>query len=89
MLSESAAMALSFSCPVCGYDDSELPSFGAEWRDEICPSCGTQFGYDDANTSHEELRRRWVSTGARWASRNPAPADFNGLEQLRRAGFLD
>jgi len=48
-------MNQGFSCPVCGYNDPALPPFGEEWRDEICPSCGSQFGYDDANTSHEDL----------------------------------
>jgi hypothetical protein len=82
-------MAQGFTCPVCGYDDPKLPQIGAEWRDEICPSCGTQFGYDDASTSHEDLRQRWLNAGARWSSRNPAPANFNGLDQLRKAGLLE
>ena len=42
--------------PVCGYSE-------AGWQAKfcaICPKCMTQFGYDDATTSHEELRRRWL-----------------------------
>lgn len=82
-------MAQGFVCPVCGYNDPASPSFGDEWQDEICPSCGTQFGYDDANTSHSDLRQRWIGSGARWWSRNPAPVHFNGIEQLRQAGLID
>jgi len=66
-------------CPVCGFRMNYLP------RDfHICPSCGTEFGYDDSGTSYEELRRRWLSTGpAWWSPVDPAPAFWNPHEQLR------
>lgn len=51
-------------CPVCGYDRLTEPP-----RDfTICPSCGTEFGYDDAFASHSQLRTRWLQNGARWWS---------------------
>jgi hypothetical protein len=86
-------MAEGFVCPVCGYNDSQSPLYGDEsgyWELEICPSCGTQFGYDDCNTSHTKLRERWLNAGANWWSPSrPAPLDFNGVEQLKKAGFAD
>ncbi len=43
-------------CPVCGFDG--LPE---DPRDEICHSCGIQFGYDDAweDDLRQEIYRRW------------------------------
>lgn len=65
-------------CPVCGY---QLP-----WPPEdfhICPSCGTEFGYDDAGRTHAELRAQWIERGAHWWSRStPAPVGWDPLVQL-------
>jgi hypothetical protein len=52
-------------CPVCFYPALEDPVE----PDEICPSCGTHFGYDDFRRSHAELRNRWIRNGANWWSR--------------------
>ena len=52
------------TCPVCGYSRLEEPP-----RDfTICPSCGTEFGYDDAFTTVDQLRANWLRTGPRWWS---------------------
>lgn len=41
-----------YTCPVCFYAGLSRPP-----EDHlICPSCGVQFGYDDATTTHAELR---------------------------------
>src|ERR1700678_4028583 len=64
-----------FTCPVCGftglteapYDEHGCASF------EICPSCGTEFGYDDANRSHEDLRKAWLAAGKTWWSQTIKP----------------
>jgi hypothetical protein len=65
-------------CPVCGYP--------LQWPPidfHICPSCGTEFGYDDAGQSHEELRAQWLEGGARWWSTStPRPANWNPYFQL-------
>ncbi len=58
-----------YPCPVCGYGEMQFPAED----DNICPCCGTQFGYDDFSVSHEELRKRWVNSGAFWFSRETAP----------------
>jgi predicted RNA-binding Zn-ribbon protein involved in translation (DUF1610 family) len=72
-------------CPVCGYagleeaayDEQNCASF------EICPSCGTEFGYQDATRSHADLRSAWVQNGMRWASRSVgAPPNWDPVAQL-------
>lgn len=69
-------------CPVCGYPGLAGPPWtGNSPSDEICPSCGTQFGYDDAaggdlarrRQRHRELREAWIATGPRWYSRARQP----------------
>ncbi len=56
-------------CPVCNYSglsedvvcSDGMPSF------EICPSCGFQFGVDDANgITYEAWREAWVKGGMKW-----------------------
>ena len=60
-------------CPVCGAVldfepyEGDLPSF------EICPCCGTQFGYDDATRRHSDLRQQWIDNGKRWWLTSDAP----------------
>jgi len=51
------------NCPVCGYVLQFIPWDGLSASDEICPSCGIQFGYDDAAggnvQAREEIYKRW------------------------------
>jgi len=76
-------------CPVCGYAGLEEPShdsFGYGSQD-ICPSCGTQFGYHDATTPHEVLRKSWIEGGCIWWSQSDErPNDWNPEFQLSRVG---
>lgn len=81
-----------FTCLVCGfagltsapYDASGCASF------DICPSCGTEFGYDDASKSHRELRQLWLAAGAPWrSSRVSIPEGWNAVDQIRAAGLGD
>ena len=60
-------------CPVCGFEQNEPPYNGREASFGICPSCGTQFGYDDTTTSHDELRNAWIAAGMPWTSRAAGP----------------
>ena len=65
-------------CPVCGF---ALPYAAADFH--ICPSCGTEFGYDDAGRTHAELREAWLRNGALWWSPlAPAPAEWNPYRQV-------
>ena len=73
---------MHYTCPVCGYRCLENPP-----EDHfMCPSCGTEFGYDDVGHSHTELRRLWIMLGANWFL-PPEPPGWNPWQQLTRAGF--
>ena len=80
-------------CPVCGFDGLETtPWSGPTPSLEICPSCGTQFGYDDASggdpvarvATHKTLRQRWIAGGMSWSSTRRAPAGWDPAQQLLR-----
>lgn len=77
---------MAFTCPVCGYNQLKYPPE----NETICPSCYTEFGYDDATRSHSELRQEWLSNGARWEGSNvmAAPAGWDPYEQLKHIGAL-
>lgn len=71
---------MKYTCPVCGYDSLETPPLDFS----ICPSCGTEFGNDDFEFSHEELRQRWINDGLQWWSAiDPIPQNWNPFAQLR------
>lgn len=86
--------ALTFDkylCPVCGFALSEPPWEDDTPSDEICPSCGIHFGYDDAVAGHSERqliyltwRRQWLERGMHWFSlgRKP-PSGWNPQHQLQ------
>ena len=68
-----------YTCPVCGFDRLEDPPNNYT----ICPSCGTEFEYDDARMSRAGLRRAWVEGGYQWWSKlEPPPARWNPERQL-------
>ena len=75
---------MSFPCPVCGYKKLTEPPRNFS----ICPSCGTEFGYDDAKRSHAELRTRWIEAGGQWFSRaTHPPQNWNPFRQLAEGGL--
>jgi hypothetical protein len=58
-------------------------SMGISMSSPVCPSCGTEFGYDDSSETHADLRKKWVSGGMLWWSNNlVAPPDWDPVEQL-------
>jgi hypothetical protein len=75
---------MMFTCPVCFYQGLRKPPV----EHEICPCCGTQFGYHDAGPGslaliYERLRNRWIERGTPWHSRViPAPLFWNPSGQL-------
>jgi hypothetical protein len=72
-------------CPVCGYALAYPPT-----DFHICPSCGTEFGYDDSGTTYEELRSRWISSGPSWWSpADPMPRNWDPFEQMKRGVVLN
>jgi hypothetical protein len=81
-----------WTCPVCGFtgltepptDQTGGPTYS------ICPCCGTQYGADDLDKSHADLRKEWVQSGAQWWSQNePAPEGWSANAQLQAAGHGD
>lgn len=67
------------TCPVCLY--ANLPYLPTNYN--ICPCCGTEFGNDDAFETHEELRWRWIDSGAQWHSHVVLPpAGWDVVSQL-------
>lgn len=83
--------ALGWMCPVCGYDGVDDPPWEeGDASDEICSSCGIQFGYDDAAGGDQELREqiwaewrdRWVATGCKWSSAQPPAPGWDPSKQL-------
>jgi len=81
-------MPQAFECPVCTYNGLKKDS--KEKLHEICPSCGTQFGYSDSGPAsqdfyHGMLRERYITNGCKWYSRDkPRPEDFNPRENMWR-----
>jgi hypothetical protein len=66
-------------CPVCGYNGLIDPPANFT----ICPSCGTEFEYDDAFSTHAELRASWLRGGAKWWSPvDPEPPDWDPYLQV-------
>jgi hypothetical protein len=78
------------TCPVCGYSALSKPPED----DEICPSCGTQFGYSDSGPEpiaeiHAGLRKYWMDKGAKWQSKRiPEPFLWNPWQQLIDANLI-
>lgn len=82
----------TWACPVCGFDALDEPPHDAHGcaSFDICPCCGTEFGYDGATVKHSELRARWVGGGTVWwSAAEPPPTGWDPKEQLRRAALPD
>jgi hypothetical protein len=74
-------MKQSNYCPVCGYDALTAPA--ADYN--ICPCCGTEFGYHDLGHTWAELRENWLWKGMPWFSHHtPPPNGWNPQEQLKK-----
>jgi hypothetical protein len=57
-------------CPVCRCELDFEPWHGGSPSDEICPSCGIQFGYNDARANLRQRiyalwREAWIANGQR------------------------
>lgn len=75
---------MKYKCPVCGYDNLASPPRNST----ICPSCLTEFDYNDVGNSYEELRTDWIVAGARWESGViPQPPNWSYEKQLRNIGY--
>lgn len=68
-------------CPVCGFEMADGPH-----DFNICPSCGTEFGLHDENSSIQDLREVWIASGPSWRSGViDKPQGWNPWWQLLRA----
>ena len=62
-----------FTCPVSGYPELEEPPWtDGSGSDEICPSCGIHFGYDDA-AGGDAARREMKTTSESSLTRKGCP----------------
>lgn len=61
----------SYTCPVCRYSNLEFPPEDFN----ICPCCGTEFGNDDFDMTHEQLLAEWVKSGCIWWSKYEEPPE--------------
>ena len=81
-------MQMHYYCLVCGYPClNEPPRSGAGGgSNEICPSCGFEFGFtdDDMGFSYAEWREKWIEGGMEWWSmRRTQPVGWDPETQLR------
>jgi hypothetical protein len=75
---------MKYRCPVCGYAMPFPPE-----DNNICSSCGTEFGYDDARKSYYQLRQEWIAGGAPWfSSYAKRPLNWNPWLQMSDAHLI-
>ena len=75
---------MQYICPVCGYPKLTGPPVDFL----ICPCCGTEFEYDDATLTHQQLRHQWIQSGMQWHSHAVSPSPgWNAWWQLIKARF--
>jgi hypothetical protein len=89
-----AMSAGSFVCPACGYDRLKEPPWqDGSPSDEICPSCGIHFGYDDAAGGDPDARKEvyvrwrqaWMHARMPWFSSSlMPPVGWDPANQVRR-----
>jgi hypothetical protein len=72
---------MNYRCPVCMFVRLPYPATAYH----ICPCCGTEFGNDDAEFSHGQLREMWAASGGFWFFGNP-PQLWNPWMQLIEGG---
>ena len=73
---------MKYRCPVCMFASLPYPPVNYH----ICPCCSTEFGNDDSDFSHKQLREMWIADGANWFFGRP-PAHWNPWTQLITAGL--
>lgn len=83
--SRLTAVPTTFTCPVCAYSLMPYPAD----EGNICPCCGTEFGFDDdLGVSYRELRDHWLEQGAPWFSPvDDTPPHWDPIEQLVQSEF--
>ena len=74
-------------CRVCGYEPAS-PPWGEDGRSptfEICPSCGAEYGYNDATLAAVlRYRDRWLKAGGHWYDPQIRPDGLSVETRLSR-----
>ena len=79
-------------CYVCGYSFEDFLPWGEDGKHpqygEFCPSCGTEFGYEDSTVQSTKAKRElWIDTGMQWwdikQDLRMKPAGWNAESQLK------
>jgi len=77
----------TYVCPVCGYEHLDEPPYDEHGCSsfEICPCCGSEFGYDDHSATHDALRQKWKLSGMKWwSSVIVPPTNWDPVNQLKK-----
>ena len=73
-------------CRVCGFYFEDFQPWGSHGTDptwDICPCCGTEFGYEDGTLQAVvNARKRWLDAGAPWFAERERPAEWSLERQL-------
>ncbi|QBB72149.1 hypothetical protein ELE36_18245 [Pseudolysobacter antarcticus] len=83
-------MIATNKCPLCYFDLSAPPWLNGTASHEICPCCGTHFGYEDSCGGDEqaraswyiERRQKWIDSGMPWWSTSKPPEGWSGEQQI-------
>jgi hypothetical protein len=74
------------NCRVCGYE-MPSPPWGEDGKTpswEICPCCGTEFGYKDCQiTAIRNMREKWIANGMNWSDPEEKPEGWSFELQKR------
>lgn len=75
----------SNNCRVCGLGLSDAPwdedDKTPSW--EICPCCGTEFGYEDITPEvSKNQRSKWLASGGEWFDKSKKPSDWSFDQQI-------
>ncbi len=86
-----------FSCPACGFYLGFAAWDGLSASDEICSSCGIQFGYSDVAGGdplarvalYKNWREKWIEDGMVWRGKGILPPEgWDPVKQLRNIGII-
>lgn len=80
-------ISIKYICPICGYYGLNEPAWledGITSSFEICPCCGTEFGYHDCKPEGKKKQyEQWVSRKYEWHFPQDKPKDWDLDKQLK------
>lgn len=85
---------MNYICLICGFDKLYEPPYDkyscASF--EICPCCGTEFGYHIVHPNQEKitlLKEKWIKNGMIFNNNNRIPLNWSSSEQLKNLNKID